>query len=242
MVGFAAADAQLPVTVPWHAGENLEYSVRLAGIPSGNGTMRVLDQVTIRGHRVWRLHFNVKGSTPLGTYHVDDSDDSWMDVESLNSLHFEQNQLQGGKATKRIYDIFPDRQVFHQLGKGEKPSVANPLDEASLFFFVRTLPLRVGEEYRFDNYFDPVANPVIIRVLRKDTIDVPAGRFATIVLEPSIKTKGLFSRDGHAEIWLSDDDRRLMVQMKTHFSIISLGLYLRKIQNDSARSPKWIQP
>ncbi len=55
------------------------------------------------------------------------------------------------------------------------------------------------------------------------------------IVKPSIKTNGLFSEGGHAEIWLSDDPRRLLVQMKTHFSFISLGLYLRKIQGDSMR-------
>lgn len=202
VMASASALAQSPARVPWIAGESLEYSVKLEGIPSGTGLLQVLDQETIRDRRVWRLHLNVKGGIPF--YHIDFTDDSWMDVESLNSLHFEQNQVQRGKVTKRIYDIFPDRQIFHQFGKKEQPSVANPLDEASLFFFVRTLPLEVGKAYRFENYYDPASNPVIVRVLRKDTIDVPAERFATIVLQPSIKTNGLFSQGGHAEIWLSD--------------------------------------
>ena len=33
--------------------------------------------------------------------------------------------------------------------------------------------------------------------------------------------------DGKAEIWLTDDDRRLMVQMKSDMKIGSLNLYLR---------------
>ena len=227
----ASARAQTPAQVPWAVGENLEYSVKLEGIPRGSALLQVLPQDTIRGRRVWRFHLEIKGGIPF--YHIDFVDDSWMDVESLNSLHFEQNQVQAGKVTHRIYDIFPDRRIFHLLGKPEKPSVANPLDEAALFFFVRTLPLEVGTEYRLENY-DPAANPVIVKVLRKDTVTVPAGRFATIVLNPSFKTNGLFSEGGHAEIWLSDDPRHLLVQMKTHFSFISLGLYLRKIQGDSA--------
>jgi hypothetical protein len=227
------ASAQSPARVPWIAGENLEYTVKLEGISAGTGRLQVLGQETIRDRQVWRLHLNVKGGVPF--YHIDFSDDSWMDVESLNSLRFEQNQVQAGKVTKRVYDIYPDRKIFHLIGKDEQPSVPDPLDEASLFFFVRTLPLEVGKEYRFDNYYDPKSNPVIVRVLRKDTVNVPAGRFATIVLQPSFKTNGLFSEDGRAELWLTDDARRLLVQMKTHFSVISLALYLRKMQSDSAR-------
>jgi hypothetical protein len=226
---IASASAQMQTSVPWAAGERLEYGVKLAGLNSGTGVMEVLGIDSMRGRKSWRLHFNIKGSTPLGTYHVDDSYDSWMDIESLNSLRFEQNLYEGGKRKTRNYDIFPLQGMFHQEGKEERPSVADPLDDASFFFFVRTLPLVVGKEYVFQKYFDPNANPVVIKVVRKDTIDVPAGRFPSIVIQPTIKTNGLFSKDGHAEIWLSDDDRHILVQMKTRFSIISLGLQLRKV-------------
>jgi hypothetical protein len=192
----------------------------------------------MRGRAAWQLHFNIKGSTPLGLYHVDDSYDSWMDLETLHSLRFEQNLYEGGKRVRRNYDIFPARQIFHQEGKQERPSVADPLDDASFFFFVRTLNLEVGREYTFNRYFNPDANPVVIRVLRRDTIDVPAGRFPTIVLQPSIKTNGIFSKDGHAEIWLSDDERRILVKMETHFAkVISLGLQLEKAVFGDGRQP-----
>lgn len=222
------ASAQSQTTVPWAVGEDLEYTVRFAGFKAGTGIMQVTAIDTIRGRDAWRLHFNIKGSA-LGAYHVNDTYDSWMDVETLNSLRFEQNLMEGGKQTIRKYDIFPDRGIFHQEGKDEKKSVADPLDDASLFFFARTLPLEVGHVYRMDRYFDPKANPIVIKVIRKDTIDIPAGRFPAIVLQPSFHTNGLFSENGGAEIWLSDDEHRILLRMNTHFSIIKLGLELRKV-------------
>jgi hypothetical protein len=162
-----------------------------------------------------------------------------MDVESLNSLRFEQRLYEGGKHTNRNYDIFPSRSMFHPEGKEERQSVPDPLDDASFFFFVRTMPLEVDSVYRLDRYFDPKANPVVIKVLRKDTVDVPAGRFPAIVLQPTFNTNGLFSKDGHAELWLSDDDHRILLQMKTHFSVISLELKLKKASfaNDTLLAP-----
>lgn len=229
--------AQERAKVPWAAGEKLGYVVRLAGLRSGTGSMTVTGVDTIRGHEAWRLHFNIKGSTPLGTYHVDDTYDSWMDTESLNSLRFEQNLYEGGKKRERNYDIFPARSMFHQEGKEEKPSVPAPLDDASFFFFVRTLPLIVGQVDTFYRYFDPKANPVIVRVVRKDTITVPAGRFPAIVLQPSFHTNGLFSENGHALIWLSDDEHRILLRMDTHFSIIKLGLTLDSVTYGADTAP-----
>jgi hypothetical protein len=40
----------------------------------------------------------------------------------------------------------------------------------------------------------------------------------------------VFSKNGRAEVWLTDDDRRLMVQLKSHLKFGSLSLYLRSYQ------------
>jgi hypothetical protein len=94
---------------------------------------------------------------------------------------------------------------------------------------VRTLPLEVGATYELPRYFKPEGNPVRIRVLRRDTVTVPAGRFATVVLQPTFQTRGIFSQNGKAEVWLSDDARRVMVQLKSKLSFGSLNLYLRNV-------------
>jgi len=50
-------------------------------------------------------------------------------------------------------------------------------------------------------------------VLRRETIRVPAGEFECIVIEPVIRTSGLFGDGGQAEVYLTDDEDRHMVYM-----------------------------
>ena len=231
----ADSDAGKP-GVPWAAGEYLEYQLKVGVFSAGSGRMQVMGQDSIRGHTAWRLHFNVTGGFLF--VHVNDSYDSWMDVETLNSLRFRQDLSEAGNKRKRQYEIFPDRGMYSENGKEEEKSVENPLDDASFFFFVRSLPLKVGESYSYNRNFNPKANPVILKVERKDTITVPAGRFAAIVIQPIIKTGGLFAEGGHAEIWLSDDNRRILLQMKTRVPVIgSLNLYLRSFKNTQLLAP-----
>jgi hypothetical protein len=78
-------------------------------------------------------------------------------------------------------------------------------------------------------YFKPESNPVVVHVVRRDTVDVPAGRFPAIMLRPEIKTKGIFSKDGHAELWLADDSARTVLQLKTGLSFGSISLKLKHI-------------
>ena len=56
---------------------------------------------------------------------------------------------------------------------------------------------------------------------------MPAGTFNTIVVKPIIRTSGIFSEGGQAELWFTDDAAHTLVQMKAKLSFGSLNLYLR---------------
>ena len=164
-----------------------------------------------------------------------------MDATTLNSLRYVQDLSQGSRDRERTYEMFPERSVYRQLERNvERPSVPDPLDDGSFLFFVRTVPLEVGQSYEFHRYFRPDRNPVIIRVLRKERVRVPAGEFNAIVIQPIIKTPGIFSEGGQAEIWLTDDSKRMMLQMKSRLSFGSLNLYLRsfRFSNESQTLPE----
>jgi hypothetical protein len=216
------------VKVPFAAGERSEYDVKFGALRVGNAHMEVVALDTLRGRRAWHIAFWVQGGNFL--YRVNDVYESWMDAETLSSLRFVQELEEGGKDRERRFEIYPDRAVFVQTNKKplkEEKSVTQPLDDGSFMYFIRTIPLTVGQTYDFDRYFRPDRNPVRIRVLRKERIKVPAGTFNAIVIQPLIKTKGIFSENGHAEVWLSDDDKHIMLQLKSKLSFGSLNLYLK---------------
>ncbi len=217
--------------VPFGVGEKLDYDVRFGSLKVGSGSMEVRDIADIRGVASWHTVFTITGGIPL--YRVNDRHESWFDVVTLTSRRFYQDIDEGSYERKRRYEFYNERGVFQEGDKPEQATVAAPLDEGSFLYFVRTIPLEVGKEYSFSRYFNPAANPVTIKVLRRETITVPAGTFSTVVLQPTFRTKGLFSENGRAEVWISDDDRRVMVQMKSRLSVGSLNLLLR-----SQRAPR----
>ena len=214
--------------VPFGPGERMEYDVKFGALRVGNAHMEVVALDNVRGRPAWHTAFWVQGGNFL--YRVNDVYESWMDAETLSSLRFWQELEEGGKDTERKFEIYPERSVFIQTSKKpakEEPSVSQPLDDGSFLYFIRTIPLVVGQTYDFNRYFRPDRNPVRIRVLRKERVTVPAGTFDAIVVQPVIKTKGIFSENGHAEIWLTDDDRHIMLQLKSKLSFGSLNLYLK---------------
>lgn len=219
---------------PFEIGERLEYEVRFRNIRVGQATMELMDGGLIRGRPALHARIQIRGGVPF--YRVNDLMESWIDEASFVSLRFREDIDEGRHERRRVFEMFPERGAFRQDSQPESPSVTDPLDEASFLYFVRTVPLEVGETYTFHRYFRPDRNPVIVKVLAREEIRVPAGTFRTIVVQPVIKTRGLFSEQGDARIWLSDDDRRMMVQMKSRSRIGSLNLYLRSHRTNDETS------
>jgi uncharacterized protein DUF3108 len=226
----ATGTTMTPASRPFVPGERLSYDVYFGAIKVGTGSMEVRGIDTVRGRAAYHTAFQLNGGIPF--YKVDDTFESWFATDDLASLRFNQDQNEGTKERQHRYEIYPERRTYDDLGdqEPEQPSVADPLDDGSFVYFVRTVLLEVGRTYEFQRYFKPDRNPVTIRVERRERVKVPAGTFDAIVIQPVIKTKGVFSESGHAELWISDDDRRVILQMKSQLSFGSLDLYLTNIQ------------
>ncbi|HZD05122.1 MAG TPA: DUF3108 domain-containing protein, partial [Longimicrobiales bacterium] len=103
-----------------------------------------------------------------------------------------------------------------------------PLDDVSFLYFVRSLPLKPGDRYVLDDYFKESGNPVVVEVLRRETVKVPAGQFQTVVVKPTIRTEGLFGEGGEAELYFTDDALHLLVMMKSRLPVLrSLDIRLK---------------
>jgi hypothetical protein len=225
LVASARAQDVERLKVPFGVGERLEYDLSFGKLHVGNASMEVVDVQDIRGRDAWHTVLQIHGGLKF-VYRVDDTFESWIDRHTGNSLRFRKDQNEGHRDIEQVFEIYPERSVYVHQSDTAVASVRNPLDDGSFLYFLRTIPLVVGQTYTFDRYFKPDRNPVTIKVVRRDTIDVPAGRFAAIVVQPIIKTPGIFSENGHAEVWLSDDKNHIMLQMKSGLSFGSINLYL----------------
>jgi len=219
----------VPKTVvrpPFADGEDLVYDVSFGKVHVGSGRMRFTGRDTVRGHAVWTATFTISGGFSWVSVH--DTTTSWFDSSTFTSLRFVQLLNEPGGHPHRIMQIFPDRQIYRKNAEPERASVADPVDDVSLVYLIRTLALQPGQCYEFHRYFEPDGNPVVVHVLRRESVTVPAGTFSAIVLRPEIRTSGIFSQHGRAELWLSDDSTHTVLQLTSHLSFGSINLYLKQ--------------
>jgi len=213
--------------VPYAVGEELTYKASLGGISAGKARMRVDGIEIVRGRPAYHVVFSVDGGIPF--FRVHDRYESWIDVETLASLRHRQEISEGRYKRKTTYEIYPERAEYQKEGDSVRASVANPLDDGSFIYAVRTAGIQVGETRSDDRYFRPDKNPVVLTGLRQETITVDAGTFPTTVIRPTIRTSGIFSDDGQAQVWFSDDANRYPVQVKAKFSKFTLTLELKSV-------------
>lgn len=223
------ASAQAVPRVPFGPGERAEYSVSLGVFGDvGQGSMEVVGIEDVHGHPTYHLRFELEGRVTFAK--VDDTLESWLDVRELFARRIHKDQHEVNYKTNRWYDFYPETMVYQRRSSGQTGDLASPepLDEVSFLYFVRTLPLEVGETYTFDRYYKESGNPVTIKVLRRETMGGADGSAVpVIVVQPIIQTSGLFGQGGKAEVYFTDDHRRILVKMTSKVPIIGrLGLTL----------------
>jgi hypothetical protein len=225
----APAPAMAPV--PFAVGEELVFHATFGVFPAGSARMRVEGIELIRGRPAYHVVFAVDGGIPF--FRVHDRYESWIDVQTLSSLRHKQIISEGRYHRNTTYEIFPERAEYQKNDEPARPSVSDPLDDGSFIYAVRVANIRAGETRTDDRYFQPDRNPVVLTGVREDTVTVGAGTFIATVVRPTIKTSGIFSENGEAQVWFSNDAQRLPVQLKTRFAKFSLTLSLESVTTGS---------
>ena len=213
------------------SGERASYQLRLAGRSVGTGSLEVLGTERVDGHGTLRARLQVQGGVLFAR--VNDRFESWIDPERLFSRRFVQDQKELTTRRYRDYLLAPEARTWRQADDADQGvlSTGEPLDDVSFLFYARTLPLRVGDVDTIPRYFKR-GRDVILRVLRKERITVPAGTFETIVVQPTITNAGgLFGQGGQAELYFSDDATRTLVMLKSRVPVVgSLSLHLTEFR------------
>lgn len=211
--------------------ETLLYEAKFGFITLGSGMMHTAGIDTVRGTPTLHVIFVLRGGGVI--YSLHDRMDSWIGLHDFCSRRFVQDLHEGGNQYYRVFDIFADSGYYVQQGVDSVlPTTPHPLDDYAFFYFARTLNLVPGDTLRFTNYFRPDRNPVILEVIERDTLDLPAGRFPSVVTHPVIQGRGILAEGKEARMWISDDERRLMVQLKVKFSFATITLRLRSIVDE----------
>lgn len=228
--GTAPSSNPPPARYPFGVGEVFEYSAKAGFITLGKASMSVTRIDTVRGRPAFHFRYHIEGGNRL--FRLNDVNESWTTVDNLVSLRFHQEMNQNDKHRVRRFEIYPDSGFYRQEGVAQtQKTPPNPVDDAAIVYYLRTQrQMQVGKAYQFDNYFKAVKNPLIVKVHSRETMELPDGtRVPCLVIQPMIGDDGLFSNRSDARIWITDDDRRIPVQIRSRLPWLTITLRLEQM-------------
>ena len=159
-----------------------------------------------------------------------DHSDSWLDAASLTTVRYEKNVREGRYRIQENADFDQTCRRFAQHSvRFDKNNLAEDragrlppyaLDVFGALYYMRTLPLAVGQTYTLDVLSGDKIWPLVVNVKRRETVKVTGGRFDCFVLEPILRQPGIFVTKGKkVEVWITADERRMPVRMRSEVVI-----------------------
>jgi hypothetical protein len=212
-------------------GEKLTFVIRYGIITAGSSTMSIPQITKINGNEVYRIVTEARSSAFFSAfYKVRDRVESYIDRNGLFTWRFEKHLREGNYKADRYVEY---DQVNGWAISNKKDTIQIPpcvQDILSSFYYIRTQKLEVGKSLFIDNHADNKLYPLEVKVHKKERIKVKAGEFDCVVVEPILRASGLFKSKGRLIIWLTDDERKIPVQMKSKIFVGYITAELKEME------------
>ncbi|MCK5147142.1 DUF3108 domain-containing protein [bacterium] len=231
----------------FNVGEELVFDVKYGLIKAGTAKMCVTDTQLVSGRPCYKILTTAKSTNFISKfYKVRDTVAVFIDMDGIFPWYFEKHINEGKYHTDRYIDFRQRENIaIYKKIRRKKKSTRTKIDTASVpryvqgvlsaFYNVRTRNLEVGKSFELMVYGDGRLYPLRVLVHRREKVKVPAGKFKCIVIEPILMSEGIFKQDGKLTIWLSDDERKIPVLMKSKVAIGSIDCRLRKYRFSSKK-------
>lgn len=199
-------------------GEKLTFDVKYGFVTAGIATMQIPKIKRISGRDAYHITFEVNSVPSFDIfYKVRDRYETYIDLEGLFPWRFEQH-IREGKYSRDFSAFFDQRKGKAKTTEGEYDIPKYVHDIVSAFYFARTLDysnLKKGDKIHLQNFYKDKVYDLDVVYHGKETIEVTAGKFDCIIVEPLVQEGGLFKSEGNIVIWLTDDDIKMPVRVKT---------------------------
>jgi len=227
--GSARAGGDAPI-VGFGVGEVLTFAVKWGPVRAGTAVMAVKEIVYLDGRPCYHIVSEVRSNGVFTLFYpVEDRVETWIDVERLVPLKHEKHLREGtySQDETMIFDHSAGRVLY---ADGEwvdfEPGTQDIL---SALYYVRTLKLPQKGSIFIENQTNKKNFRIEVKVLREENLKTPSGRYVCSVIEPFLKTTGLFKQEGSLWVWLAEGPGRLPVQMKSKIKVGSITAILESV-------------
>lgn len=233
-----------PRTLPFAPGETLTYDLTWSVFPAGH-VVATLNRAGEGEGDAYEIRTTARSQGFVSLlYGVRDQFDSLFDPTTGCSRQISKTIKEGRrhKETQIVFDgarqlaILDERDLTKpnaapKHAENEIPACVK--DVVTAFYFLRTQPLRVGQQIQVPVNDGAQTHEVTVQVQTREQIQTPLGRRFAFRVEPTV-FGGLYKRKGRMLIWFSDDEQRLPLRIK---AVISVGTIVGNLRSVTASPP-----
>ena len=208
-------------------GEKLKFSVRWLGMEVGTAEAVVKGIEKVRGRDAYHIAAFARSNSLIDlVYPVRDEHHTYIDVKYLYSLRYEKILREGRYRANEVIEFDQENhKALHRSRKnGSKKQVLilkDVQDEVSSAYWFRMQPMKVGDTVHIAANADEKNWDFQVKILQQDRIKIKElGTFNAFQIEPSAKFRGVFVRRGKIRGWMSMDEKRLPLMMKTKIPVL----------------------
>jgi len=222
--GVARAEGE-PTRLP----ERLEYEISYGIFDVGKSVMEVVNNEDDTVSIITRARSE---GWVDDIYPVDDYAESVVeDFSTLRPIKYtlKTREGKGRKHREVLFDMEAGKATYTDHLKQMNSEYEIPeevFDPLAAFYYTRRLVLEPGNNQQVPMFDSKKFWPLEVKVIKRQKIKVPAGEFNTVIISPVMQSEGIFSRKGDMFIWVTDDERRVPVLIKSKVLIGSIKVKL----------------
>lgn len=216
-----------PSVDPIWVGEKQELTVSLLGFTGLHVEIEILPPETVNSRKAYHARAQVQSAGLPGLFFsLNDLAETWIDYEGMFShrFHLVQKETKINRESWEDHNQIKAETVYRNSSqdKNEKPEISRAVkpiprfgqDTFSSFFYLRSLPLEIGDSYHV---------PVVSEGNTTEVLALVQG--VDLIRARGEKTQGLQVRleklDGSGKpipgqnnlVWLSNDDRHILLRL-----------------------------
>jgi len=229
-------------------GEKFTFKVKYFGVTAGHIQMQTLPEAVINGSSVYHFKAKMRSARYYSYFYtLDDSIDSYVSKNSFLPVKYILMQRESAQKVDDL-QLFDSNELmtYHfynrlKRGKTKEVELKKPIpqyfqDSFSALYFVRGLPLQIGDEYEF-----PIVTRGKIWILKinvegTESIELEGQKVNAIRLNAVTRFPGVLEKRGDILFWYSNDKLKKLLKFEAQVKIGSVEGEL--VEYKSGKSPE----
>lgn len=226
------------ITIPYSDNELLYYIVALKDIPIGKVYLKIIKIEDKEGNIHYKVISKAKTNSffskiyKVNAFFVDE-----FSIPDFSNISFYEDVTEKEVRRKTIYEFNKNGTVITNTEKANEKETKkytggeNTMDFLTLVYMIRGLPLDNNKSYCFEVFYHKYYWEVSGSVKGKERIQTPAGFFNSIYIEGTAQRKDKPSVTKNIKLWLSDDNKRVILKGETTMNMGEVTGYLAYVKS-----------